>query len=194
MRRALERTCSGCRANAPLQFTTSSEIYFDCDTKIALLSGAPFDDPSLWFLTNDQIARARKVVNAIAGSRRLLAHSLITPGQPGWIEEVDRCIAEVKPDSWKGYTIGDPSAPPPNKYPWRLDDEKWCTVLRKAVKAGIDDLHSQGAFAQGLRDVGRECLEVRDRRRRAEGGKGLAAAQFCDLPRGKTGLPRAAER
>jgi len=79
------------------------EIFLDSDTKIGLLSGAPFDDPSLWFLTNDQIARARKMVNAVAGSRRLLAHSLVTPGQPGWMEEVDRCIAEVKPDSWKGY-------------------------------------------------------------------------------------------
>ena len=54
------------------------EIYLDSDTKIGLLSGAPFDDPALWFLTNDQIARTRKVVNGIAGSRRLLAHSLIT--------------------------------------------------------------------------------------------------------------------
>src|SRR5229473_1685043 len=114
------------------------EIYLDSDTKIGLLSGAPFDDPALWFLTNDQIARARKVVNGIAGSRRLLAHSLITPKQPGWMEEVDRCIAEVKPDSWKGYTIGDPSAPPTNKYPWRLDDEKLVyPFYEKAVKAGI---------------------------------------------------------
>ena len=31
------------------------EIFFDSDTKIALLSGAPFDDPTKWFLSNDQI-------------------------------------------------------------------------------------------------------------------------------------------
>src|SRR5262249_29157321 len=36
------------------------EIYLDSDTKIGLLSGAPFDDPALWFLSNDQIAHARK--------------------------------------------------------------------------------------------------------------------------------------
>jgi predicted TIM-barrel fold metal-dependent hydrolase len=114
------------------------EIYLDSDTKIGLLSGAPFDDPALCFLSNDQIARGRKVVNAIAGSRRLLSHSLITPGQPGWMEEVDRCIAEVKPDSWKGYTIGDPSAPPNSKTMWRLDDEKLVyPFYEKAVKAGI---------------------------------------------------------
>jgi hypothetical protein len=41
----------------------------------------------------------------VAGSNRLLFHSLITPKQPGWMEEVDRCIAEIKPSSWKSYTI-----------------------------------------------------------------------------------------
>ena len=87
------------------------EIYFDSDTKIGLLSGAPFDDPSHWFLTNDQIKQASETVNSIAGSRRLLFHSLITPKQPGWMEEVDRVIEMVRPTSWKGYTIGDPLSP-----------------------------------------------------------------------------------
>ena len=59
------------------------EIYFDSDTKIGLLSGAPFDDPSKWLLSNDQIKEASDTVNALAGSRRLLFHSLITPKQPG---------------------------------------------------------------------------------------------------------------
>src|SRR3989449_4477733 len=35
------------------------EIFVDSDTKVALLSGAPFDDPSWDLLTNDQIAAAR---------------------------------------------------------------------------------------------------------------------------------------
>jgi hypothetical protein len=54
------------------------------------------------------------------------------------MEEVDRCIAEVKPNSWKGYTIGDPLQPKTTKYPWRLDDEKLVyPFYEKAVKAGI---------------------------------------------------------
>jgi len=117
------------------------EVYVDSDTKIALLSGAPFDDPNWWFLSNDQMAQARKTVNSLAGSRRLLAHSLITPKQPGWTEEVDRCIAEVKPESWKGYTIGDPLNPQSTKYPWRLDDEKLMyPFYEKAVEAGINTI------------------------------------------------------
>jgi uncharacterized protein len=112
------------------------EVYYDSDTQLALLSGAPFDDPSWWLLSNEQIVRSRDMVNDFAGSRRLLAHSVITPKQPGWMEEVDKAISTYKPDSWKSYTIGDPLAP--SKFPWRLDDEKLMyPFYEKAVKAGI---------------------------------------------------------
>ena len=114
------------------------EIYLDSDTTVGLLSGAPFDDPSKWFLTNDQIKQAAQTVNSIAGGRRLLFHSLFTPKQPGWMEETERCIEVVKPTSWKGYTIGDPLSPTTTKYPWRLDDEQvMYPFYEKAVKAGI---------------------------------------------------------
>ena len=51
---------------------------------MALLSGAPFDNPNWWFLSNEQIVRTRELLNDFAGSRRLLAHTIITPKQPGW--------------------------------------------------------------------------------------------------------------
>jgi hypothetical protein len=112
------------------------EVYYDSDTSMALLSGAPFDDPTWWFLSNEQIVRTREVVNDFAGSRRLLAHTVITPKQPGWMEEVDKAIATYRPDSWKAYTIGDPLAP--SKFPWRLDDEQLMyPFYDKAVKSGI---------------------------------------------------------
>src|SRR5499427_1903275 len=112
------------------------ELYYDSDTSMTLLSGAPFDDPTWWLLSNEQIVRARDVINDFAGSRRMYAHTVITPKQPGWMEEVDKAIAVYKPDSWKSYTIGDPLAP--SKFPWRLDDEKLMyPFYEKAVKAGI---------------------------------------------------------
>jgi len=52
------------------------EVYLDSDTKVALLSGARFDNPAAWFLSNDQIKLANQTVNSIAGSKRLLFHSL----------------------------------------------------------------------------------------------------------------------
>lgn len=112
------------------------EVFLQSQTKIGLLSGAPSDDPEKWFLTNDEIARTRSVINSIAGSRRLLGHAIFTPGQPGWLEEIDRAVEELHPDSWKGYTIGDPLGP--SRYPWRLDDERLVyPAYEKMVKAGI---------------------------------------------------------
>jgi predicted TIM-barrel fold metal-dependent hydrolase len=113
------------------------EVYLDSDTKIGLLSGAPFDDKNWWLLTNDQIEEARRMVNGVARANRLLTHSIVTPRQEGWIEEVDRCIEVVRPNSWKGYTIGDPLKPATSKYPYRLDDEKLMyPFYEKIVKAG----------------------------------------------------------
>jgi uncharacterized protein len=117
------------------------EIFFDSDTKVALLSGAPFDDPTKWFLSNDQIKQGAATVNGVAGSKRLLFHSLFTPLQPGWMEEVDRVIEVVRPTSWKGYTIGDPLSPQTTKYPFRLDDEKvMYPFYEKVVRSGITNI------------------------------------------------------
>lgn len=115
------------------------EVYYDSDTSLALLSGAPFDDPTWWLLSNEQIVRTREMINDFSGSRRMLAHTVITPKQPGWMDEVDKAIAVYKPDSWKSYTIGDPLSP--SKYPWRLDDEQvMYPFYEKSVKAGINTI------------------------------------------------------
>jgi predicted TIM-barrel fold metal-dependent hydrolase len=114
------------------------EIFVDSDTKVALLSGAPFDDPTWNLLTNDQIAMARAAINRIAGTRRLLGHAVFTPKRQGWMDEVDRAISTLKPDSWKGYTIGDPLFPSKLGSYWWLDDEKLMyPFYEKIVKSGI---------------------------------------------------------
>ncbi len=115
------------------------EIFLDSDTTIALLSGAPFDDPSWWFLSNDAIQNACRAVNKMAGSVRMLGHAIITPKYPNWMDEVDRAISELKPASWKSYTIGDPFGP--SKFAWRLDDEKLMyPFYEKSLKAGINTI------------------------------------------------------
>ncbi len=73
------------------------EMFLDSDTKIALISSAPSDIEQDWFLTNEQMAAARKKVNDEAGSRRLFSHMIFTPGQPGWIEKLDAGLA-LKPN------------------------------------------------------------------------------------------------
>jgi hypothetical protein len=115
------------------------EIYLDSDTKVALISGAPSEEPRDWFLTNDMKRDARTKVNEWAGSRRCLSHAIFAPGYPGWMDEVARAIATLKPDSWKGYTVGDNTNKQLAHHPWRMDDEKLVyPFYEKIVKAGYD--------------------------------------------------------
>jgi uncharacterized protein len=128
------------------------EIFLDSDTKIALISSAPSDEPRDWFLTNEQMAAARDKVNKEAGSKRLYTHAIFAPGQPGWLENLEKSLTQEKPDSIKGYTIGDNTHKDKSRYPWRMDDEK---VAYKAyelcVKHGIKNVCvHKGLFAPAL--------------------------------------------
>jgi predicted TIM-barrel fold metal-dependent hydrolase len=128
------------------------ELFLDSDTKVACISGAPSDVPEDWFLTNEMKAEARARINSEAGSRRLLSHAIFTPGQPGWLEQVDRVIAELKPDSFKGYTIGDNTHKDLSKYPWRMDDEKVVyPFYERCQKAGLVNICvHKGLFAPSV--------------------------------------------
>ena len=117
------------------------EVYLDSDTKVAMISGSPTDEAELLFLSNDQIASARNLINRVAGSRRALGHGIVTPGAPGWLDEIDRVLETLRPESLKGYTIGDPLYQTKKRSNWRLDDEKTVYPLyEKMLKAGVTTL------------------------------------------------------
>ena len=162
------------------------EIFLDSDTKVAMISGSPSDIAQDWFLTNEMKAEARARVNKDAGSKRMLAHAIFTPGQPGWLEAIDRAIAELKPDSFKGYTIGDNTNKAIGKYPWRMDDEKVAyKAYEKFAKAGLVNVCvHKGLFPPSVEKQFPHLLAVLRRARRGQGGQGLAAAQLHHLPLG----------
>ena len=81
------------------------------------------------------MAAARDKVNAPFGSRRLFAHAIFTPGQPGWLEKIDAAL-ELKPESMKGYTIGDNTHKEISRYPWRMDDEKVAYLGYEKIRQG----------------------------------------------------------
>jgi len=83
------------------------EVFLDSDTKVALISGSGSEDPRDWFLTNEMKAQARKTVNQEAGTKRMFSHAIFMPGTPGWLEKAEADYENLKPDSFKGYTIGD---------------------------------------------------------------------------------------
>ena len=128
------------------------EMFLDSDTKVALLSSAPSEVPGDWFLTNDMVIDARKKINDRLGARRMMGHAIFTPGYPGWMEEVDRAIKDLKPDSFKGYTIGDNTNKNLSKHPWRMDDEKLVyPFYEKALKAGLVNICvHKGLFSPSL--------------------------------------------
>src|SRR5438477_611807 len=69
----------------------------------------------------------------------LAMNDVFTAKKIGWMGEVDRAIAELKPDSWKGYTIGDPLFPSKAGSYWRLDDTKLMyPFYEKIAKSGIN--------------------------------------------------------
>src|SRR5688500_1568216 len=114
------------------------EIYFDSDTKVALISGSGSEEPRDWFLTNEMKAEARAKVNKLTGSKRMFSHAIFMPGMPGWMEAVDRDIEELRPDSFKGYTVGDNTNKQLARHPWRMNDEKLLyPFYEKLAKAGL---------------------------------------------------------
>ena len=100
------------------------EIFLDSDTKVSCISGSYSEDEKFNFLTNDMKRDAREKVNKEAGTRRMFSHAIFTPGRDGWLSKVDEEDARLRPDAWKGYTIGDNTNKHLSKHPWRLDDEK----------------------------------------------------------------------
>src|SRR5438067_10930508 len=117
------------------------EIYMDSDTKVALLSNSPSEAPEDWFIPQEQVFKTREQVNKEAGSRRMMAHFTITPGWPGWLDQIDKAIEVYKPDSWKGYTVGDNTHKELANYPFHLEDEKRMYPFHeKALKSGIKNI------------------------------------------------------
>jgi uncharacterized protein len=112
------------------------EVFLDSDTSMAVLSGFTSESKENEALTSDEIVKSRNMINRLAGSRRVLAHGLFWPGYPGNLDEMDRLATDLRVDSWKGYTVGDPLAD--TKYAWRMDDAKLAyPCWEKAQKHGI---------------------------------------------------------
>src|SRR4051794_1015845 len=125
------------------------ELYMDSDTKITILSNSPSIETQDWFLPQEQVFKTRAVINEKAGTRRMLAHFTITPGWDGWLDKVDEAIETYKPDSWKGYTVGDNTHKELDGHPWHADDEKLMyPFYEKIAKSGIRNvcIH-KGLFA-----------------------------------------------
>ncbi len=110
------------------------EMFFDSDTVMACISGAAFGPPNTYVLPSEEMVATRNAVNEAAGSRRMLSHGIGAPSNPGWLDDAERQVKELKIDAWKFYT-GDPVKP------WRHDDEKIAyPFYERTVKLGVRNI------------------------------------------------------
>jgi predicted TIM-barrel fold metal-dependent hydrolase len=66
----------------------------------------------------------------------MFSHAIFMPGMPGWLDKFEKDLETLKPDSFKGYTIGDNTNKHLARHPWHLDDEKLLyPFYEKLVKA-----------------------------------------------------------
>ena len=164
------------------------EVFLDSDTQVACISGSPSEEPRDWFLTNQMKFDARAKVNKEAGSKRMFSHAIMTPGWPGWLDKVDEEMEKLKPDSWKGYTVGDNTNKNLSKHPYRLDDEKIMYPFYERLVKWSKDMPSmvnvcihKGLFPPSVEQAVSASGRLQPCRRRRQGGQRLAAAQFHHL-------------
>ncbi len=94
-------------------------IFLESETAAAVLTCTPGDD-SHSILTNPEVAATRELIDRLAGTGRLINHSIVHPNAPGELDRLGSLIEYNKPSGWKIYTIqgwGDQPG-------WRLDDEE----------------------------------------------------------------------
>ena len=153
------------------------EIFLDSDTKVALISGSGSEDPRDWFLTNEMKADARAEVNRKAGTQRMFSHAIFMPGMPGWLDKVDRDLEVRKPDSFKGYTVGDNTNKHLAKHPWHLDDEKLVGASKTKPSLANVCVH-KGLFPQATTDRFPDLVKYADVRDVAKAAKDWPQLNF----------------
>jgi predicted TIM-barrel fold metal-dependent hydrolase len=104
-------------------------------------------------LTGWQTSQCRDFINALAGSRRALAHAQIYPGvgnlaDPAFGDYTQWQIEFMQPDSWKGYNVAfAASAFPGAEFTrWRLDDEVIAYPTYAVINANENMLKTHPGF------------------------------------------------
>ncbi len=112
------------------------EVFLDSETAIGLISTPPGPYPEQAVVPPREMTHIRDEINRITGSRRMLAHGLVTPqlGQTD-LDFMEMQAETLKVDAWKGYTG---SCPKGFEHGWFVDDERIAyPMLEKARQLGI---------------------------------------------------------
>ena len=160
------------------------EVFLDSDTSLALVSAAPADDPANTILTNEQMAHTR-------GARerhRRHAPALLPRRDPSRAARAGSTSStataeQLEPDSWKGYTVGDPLVTVEVAVAARRRDASSIPATSAWSKSGIRTVCVHKGLVPPDYEKTFPQLALRAGRRRRQGRARLAAAHVRDLPR-----------
>jgi predicted TIM-barrel fold metal-dependent hydrolase len=138
--------------------TYITNVFLESEVAVAILtSGGGLDDTRQLF--NDEMAATRALVDGLAGSGRLLQHSVVHADRPEEIAAMPAWAERYKPAAWKVYTPGRWGAGGWDGG-WMLDDEEHgfpfleqaraCGVRRICAHKGISVMVDNGS----PRDIG----------------------------------------
>jgi uncharacterized protein len=118
-------------------------IFLQSETAVAILTAPPADSRGNCFLTNDELAGTRELFDRLAGTGRLLNHTVVHPSDPGVLERMEHWRDAFHPVGWKVYTMGEPGDASSSGSAWMLDDEQvGLPFLEQARDLGVMNICS----------------------------------------------------
>jgi uncharacterized protein len=136
-------------------------VFLESETVVAVLTAPPMDQDGEFFLTNEEMAGTRELLDRVAGTGRLLNHTVVHPTEPGTLDNMEKWRDRLHPVAWKVYTMGHRVAPErftgerwePGTA-WMLDDERiGIPFLERARQLGVTNICSHKGLS-GLVDNG----------------------------------------
>jgi predicted TIM-barrel fold metal-dependent hydrolase len=135
-------------------------VFLESETAVAIITAPPDDDQGENFLTNEEMAGTRELFDRLAGTGRLLNHTVVHPTDPETLERMEGWRDQLHPAAWKVYTLGHRGSPEGTSRgwdrgtAWMLDDERvGIPFLERARELGVANICSHKGLS-GLVDNG----------------------------------------
>jgi predicted TIM-barrel fold metal-dependent hydrolase len=118
-------------------------LFLESETAVAVLTSPPADGAGVPFLTNEELAGTRALIDRLTGTGRLLNHIVVHPTDPVSFDMLETWRDTFSPVAWKLYTTGRMAAPGSDGTwepgtDWMLDDERTgLPFLELSRKIGI---------------------------------------------------------
>ncbi|ADP80867.1 amidohydrolase family protein [Pseudofrankia inefficax] len=112
-------------------------VFVESETALAVISSTPGTTEGEMLLTNREMAGMRELFDRMAGSGRLLNHTVVRPNM-GEIDRMHDWTAAYRPSGWKVYTLGqmsDQYVGYDQDFAWRLDDDQTGRPFLEQVRA-----------------------------------------------------------